>query len=524
MVRDANNRGIIGVLVTPALDQVQVDFAEDGTPLWGTDLRAPGDTRLDFNVRTNFVSEVRTLASGDRIPDGENRVNHPDHARLLAGSPLGVGDLVNRRAVDDYLYDLNRHPGRRVAVSVSSGEDPARGDTVLDYLVGETKPWTAFFNLSNTGTENTNEWRERFGFLHTQFTGNDDIFSFEYITAGFEDSNAVFLSYERPFESNDRVHWRVFGTFQDFEASDVGLPGVDFSGTQWGLGGELTWNFWQDGPSFLDLVGGARWESVNVDNEFADIDETEVFVIPYLGLSFENSTQVNTTTAFVGVEFNLDGLAGTNSPAVDGLGRFNTDADFFVFPFRVAHSFFLEPVFNNDDWRNITTPGSTLAHELFVAFRGQWAPSSRLNPQSQLPLGGLHSVRGYAESITAGDTVFVATGEYRLHVPRLFAPIPGQQRPVTQLFGEPFRSFPQEPYGSADWDLVLKGFIDVGRSLQNDREAFETNETLVGIGVGVDLLVKRNASFTIDYGVALEDAVDTSSGSQQFHFNFTLLY
>lgn len=524
VVRDFNNRGIIGVLVTPALEQIQVEFTDNGTPLWGADLRAAGDTTLDFNIRTNFVSEMRTVASGDRIPEDQPRVNHPAHAHVLANSPLGAGDLVNRRAVDDYLYDLNRHPGRNAAVSVSTGLNPGAGDTVLDYLISEAKPWTAFFNLSNTGTQSTKEWRERFGLLHTQFTGNDDILSLEYVTAGFSDSNAVFASYERPFEANDRFHWRIYGEFQDFEASDVGFPGADFSGTEYRAGGEIINNFWQSGPSFLDLVAGARWESVNVDNQFAGIEETERFVIPYVGIGFENTTQVNTTTAYVGVEISLSDLAGTNEPSIDGLGRFNTDADWVKFPFSAVHSFYLEPIFNNDNWRNISTPGSTLAHEVFVAARGQWVPDDRLNPQSQQVLGGLYTVRGYDEAITAGDTVIIATAEYRLHIPRLFTPTPGQQRQVSQLFGEPFRSFPQEPYGSADWDMVAKAFVDVGRSLNNDRESFEQNETLVGAGVGLDFLFKRNANFTIDYGVALNDAAGTTDGSQQFHFSFTLLY
>ena len=524
VVRDFNRRGIIGVLVTPALEQVRVEFDEDGTPLWGEDLRAPGDTTLRFNVRTNFVSEMRTVASGDRLPDDDPRVNHPAHDRILANSPLGAGDLVNRAAIDDYIFDLNRHPGRNARVTVSTGLNPAQGDTVLDYLVSEAKPWTAFFNLSNTGTRDTRTWRERFGLLHTQLTGNDDIFSLEYVTAGFSDSNAVFTSYERPFAENDRVHWRVYGEFQDFEASDVGFPGADFSGTEYRAGGELIYNFWQSGPSFLDLIGGARWESVNVDNQFAGIEETEQFLIPYVGIGFENSTQVNTTRAYLGVELNLEDVAGTNADSIDGLGRFNADADWLKVPFSFSHSFYLEPVFNRTDWENIYTPGSTLAHEFFASLRGQWTPDSRLNPQSQEVLGGLYTVRGYDEAITAGDTVIIATAEYRLHLPKLDVPLPGDEREVGTLFGKPFRWRPQEPYGSADWDLVTKAFIDVGRSLNNDRESFEQNETLVGVGVGVDLLFKRNASFTIDYGVALEDAAGTTDGSQQFHFSFTLLY
>ncbi|MEM6458188.1 MAG: hypothetical protein AAF710_02220 [Planctomycetota bacterium] len=521
VVRAFNDRGLIGVLVSPDPDQIEVAFDDDGTPRFGNDRRAPGNSVLRLLVRTNVVGEQRTVARGDRLADGDGPINHPMHRRILERSPLSVGDPIDRNRIDRYLFDLNRHPGRSVAVSVAAGRDPAAGDTTLDYLVAEAKPWTAFFNLSNTGTRDTRTWRQRFGLLNTQLTGRDDILSLEYVTAGFDESHALFASYERPFDHDDRLHWRAYATFQDFEASDVGFPGADFSGTEFGLGGELIWNFWQRGPSFLDLVGGARWESVHVDNSFAAIQETEPFFVPYVGVGFENTTQVNTTTAYLGVEFNL---ADTDEPDVDGLGRFDTDANWVKFPFRVAHSFYLEPVLNRDDWLDIQTPGSTLAHEVFLALRGQWAPSSRLNPQAQQTLGGLYTVRGYDEAITAGDTVVIATAEYRLHVPRLFTPTPGSQRAVAQLFGEPFRTFPQQPYGAADWDLVGKAFLDVGRSLNNDRQAFEQNETLVGVGLGVDFLFKRNANFTVDWGVALNDAAGTTDGSQQWHFSFTLLY
>ena len=60
--------------------------------------------------------------------------------------------------------------------------------------------------------------------------------------------------------------------------------------------------------------------------------------------------------------------------------------------------------------------------------------------------------------------------------------------------------------------------------INNDREAFESNETLVGAGLGLDFIYKRNLNLRADWGVALEDAAGTSDGSQQFHFNFTFLY
>ncbi len=522
VVRDVQELGLIGVVVSPDPTQIQAAFTPDGSPVWGEDLRG-GDDQLRMIVRCSKITLVRTVAQGDRPLDGP-LVNNPAHSRIRDNSPLRVDDLVSRDDIDDYIYDLNRHPGRSVAAEIFSGADSSRGDAGLGFIVSEAKPWTAFFNLSNTGTRETREWRERFGLLHTQLTGNDDVLSLEYVTAGFEDSHAIFLSYERPFEDNDRLHGRVFGTWQDFEASDVGFPGADFEGTTWTAGGELIWNFEQRGPEFFDLIVGARYENVNVDNRFADIDETEPFLIPYAALAYERATKTSTTTASIGVELNLDGVIGTDSPDLDGLGRLNTDADWVKLPFSLAHSFYLEPLLNRAKWLDITTGGSTLAHEVALSVRGQWTPDARLNPQSQQAAGGLFSVRGYDEAITAGDTVVIASAEYRLHIPKLGTPRVGEQRQVEQFLGQPFRRFPQQPYGAADWDLIPKAFVDFARVINNDREFFESNETLLGAGVGVDFIYKRNLNFKADYGVALEDAAETSSGSGQFHFSFTFLY
>ena len=520
VVRDFRDRGLMGVFVGPDPVQIAAAFTPDGEAIFGEDLRG-GDDALRLIVRTSTVSSVRTVAQGQRRLDG-SPINHPAHDRIRERSPLAAGDLADRDRLDDYLFDLNRHPGRTVAAEVFPGDDPAAGDAALGYLVGEAKPWTAFFNLSNTGTEETDDWRQRFGLLHTQLTGRDDVLSLEYITAGFEDSHALFASYEKPFESNDRLHYRIYGSYQDYEASDVGFIGADFSGTSFGLGGELIWNFKQRGPAFFDLVTGLRYENIEVSNPAGE--QTEPFLVPYVGLGYERATQTATTIAYVGIELNLEGVAGTDEPDVDGLGRLNADAGWFKLPFSLTHSFYLEPIFDRDDWLDLSTGGSTLAHEMLLSVRGQWTPESRLNPQAQQVAGGLYSVRGYAEAVSADDTVVIASAEYRLHLGRLNTPVTGENRAVEQFLGQPFRRFPQQPYGAADWDLIPKAFVDFGRTVNNDREAFEADETLLGAGLGVDFLYKRNLNLRADWGVALDDAAFTTAGSQQFHFSFTVLY
>jgi len=50
------------------------------------------------------------------------------------------------------------------------------------------------------------------------------------------------------------------------------------------------------------------------------------------------------------------------------------------------------------------------------------------------------------------------------------------------------------------------------------------SETLVGTGIGAELVVMRNLSLRLDLGVAMNDVGDTDSGETRLHFVGTILY
>jgi len=208
---------------------------------------------------------------------------------------------------------------------------------------------------------------------------------------------------------------------------------------------------------------------------------------------------------------------------VTRLGRVDADEDFAILSWQASQSFFIEPVLFREAWEDATTPGSsTLAHELFFSFRGQTTLGARVAPQFEGVAGGLYSVRGYDESVAAGDDLFLFTAEYRFHLPRVFSV---DDDPYdTMLFGRPFRWSRQEVYGSPDWNLILKAFVDVGATRVNDAQAGESDEDLLGVGIGAELQVLRNVNIRLDYGWALEDAGDNNAGDSRLHVQATLLY
>ena len=104
------------------------------------------------------------------------------------------------------------------------------GTTRLAYHVAEQKPWLVYAQVGNYGTEGTTEWRERFGFSHNQLTGNDDVLRLDYVTGNFDEVHAGFGSYEVPIWRLDRLRLRGYGSYSEYDASEVGarparLPG-----------------------------------------------------------------------------------------------------------------------------------------------------------------------------------------------------------------------------------------------------------------------------------------------------------
>jgi hemolysin activation/secretion protein len=412
-----------------------------------------------------------------------------------------------------------------VDLAVAAAQEP--GGIALDLLINENKPWLAYFQVSNTGTESTRQWRERFGFVHNQLTDADDILSLDYTTAGFEKSHAFIASYERPLWT-DSVRGRFFASLNEFTASDVGLGSQqDFTGDGSSVGAELIATVFQKRELFVDVVGGVRYQTVSVQNNTPGV-ETEGdsgYFLPSIGVRMERNTDTSSTDVRATVELNLADVGGTDEDTTNNLGRLGADKDWTTFQWDVSHSFYLDPLFFGGRWNDTGPEGhATLAHELSLSFRGQHAFGHRLIPTFQQVVGGLYTVRGYPESVVSGDTVLVGSAEYRLHIPQAFGydPNPGT------LFGDQFRWKPQAPYGRADWDLVARGFIDTGKTINSHRESYERDETLTGAGFGFEFLYKRNLSVRADFGWALHDAETgdkaVTSGSSRLHFVATLLF
>ena len=493
-------QGLGSIIVAP--DEMDIGFTT------GEDLREEGNTTLHLTIFLPTIKELHSFATGERVPEND-ATNNPVHSRILENSPVQAGETFWPNRVDDYVARLNRHPGRRVVAQLSPSYD--REQLYLDYQITESKPWIAYAAISNSGAESTGIWQARIGMVHLQLTNRDDILSLDFVMNTNTDVRAVNLGYQLPLWI-DTVRLEVDAGYADFEASSAdAFPFIsDFKGTQAHGGFNIAYNFLQIEEYFFDLRVGTTLEFIETKNStrfaFDNAAEEERttgndnFLPVRLGLGVERKNRNLKLSVSTWADFyTLDHDTSDPQSDFNNLGRLEPDNHPIVFRWDAKLALFIDALLA--DPKN---PAPISAHEFVMRYRGQSAFNKyRLIPHYQQIAGGADSVRGYEQGATAGDTVHLATLEYRLHVPRIFRP-----RPKTTQFpliGE-FAIAPRRPGERPDWDWVVKVFYDVASVRQSQRRDIEFNDVLQGVGVGTELFIKRNVQLRFDWGIGLEDA------------------
>lgn len=473
---------------------------------------------LVYEIGFARIGETRAVVRESR---GDPVTDSPQGLRIVSNSPAARGDFINQHSLDDFVFRLNRNPSRRVDLALSH----VQGESVdLDYLVTTSRPWSIYAQLSNTGTPQTTELRERFGFANYNLSGVDDTLFIDYVTGNFDEVHAVFASYERPFSCHDRLRWRAFASYSQYDASQVGLGALDFQGKTAGGGAELIWNFFQKRSFFAEATAGARFEHVEVSNN-AGTDTDNQFLLPYVGLRCDMRSDVADIAADLAAEFSLPDAAGTETDSIDQLGRFDSDDSWEILRGGVSASIFLENLIAPDQ---IAQGRGTLANELAISMRGFGSLGDRLPPNYAETAGGFYSVRGYPEAFAVGDIVVTGSAEYRFHVPRALDAYTDTGETPGKFFGQDFNWRPPRPLTRPDWDLVIKAFFDAGTVRTQHRLAFENNTTLYSAGIGAELVMGRGFTARVDWGIVLRDddtgQGNANEGDSRVHFVITLLF
>jgi hemolysin activation/secretion protein len=356
--------------------------------------------------------------------------------------------------------------------------------------------------------------------VDNELTGNDDILNLDAVS-DFQGTSSIVGSYEFPiapwvsYLGTDRLRGRVYASWDEYTARDLGFTGNNFSGNDQTVGLEATYNIYNYRTFFLDAIQGGRFQHLQVKSAIEQSNANVDYFIPYLGLRAQDDRQTFSYFAAANVE---GGFGGDSEQVLSNLGRVKPTRDWLVVQPSGQLSVFLEPLLFPDAFNS---GQSTLAHEFVILGHAQYAFDARLAPQFEETVGGFATVRGYPEAETAGDTVYVGTAEYRFHIPRAL----GIEPNPSTILGEPFRWAPQQPYQRPDWDLIFRAFLDAGRVTQDQILPGESNDTLVGAGAGLELQLRQNIDIRGDWGMALTNIKNgTQAGSNRFTLIMTLLY
>lgn len=545
-----HEQGLIGVYVRPSAEDIDINKEKD--------LRPAGDEALTIDIWVGRIKDVRTVALGNRL-GREWRVDNPVHQSIRSYSPLQplisgdeeTTDILNRRALEDYIFYLNRHPGRNVEAALAASDD--REGITLDYRVYEQKTWNVYAQVSDTGTRRTSPWQIRGGYINRQLTNRDDILSVQYMNGGLNDVHDVQLSYDAPWfapkrpdwmETSGRepawlawanrskvpwwgmgrLRWGIRGGWTGIRSDIVGaLPGgfdaVDeLKSSDWHAGGRLTYNFFQHRNLFVDVFAGGRFRGLDYENFSAANTGKVTLIIPEAGLDLERVNAYSAILANLSFEHAAP-LGSYNDYQFafgGGLGRAQTSPRWWLLKFAGGINYYLEPLLFPNAWRDPSSASSSrLSHEISLRAHGQYAFGSRLIPQSSQIIGGLYSVRGFPQGVAVGDNVYVGSFEYSFHLPRA---LPIQPEPLQLPWIGDFRVAPQQVYGYPDWDLIFRAYVDAGRTTRNRPQLGagpEYDQTLVGAGVGVELIFRGNIKARVDWARGIYQKTDIYSGSTQ---------
>lgn len=468
---------------------------------------------LDFSIEISRCGSVRTVTA----PEGsDEQTNAVQLAFVQRSSPVKKGEFLKKEQLSDYALYLSRYPDRRVDIEFHPLE--AMGEVGLDYLVQSGRPWHLFSNISNTGTNTIGEWVASFGFIHNQFLLRDAIARIEYAsTARFKNYHTVRASYEVPFFKVYRTRFRSHFSYMNYSSTQLGITGPLFSGRQTMGGGAFLTNLHQRGTLFVDGEAVLTFRAIRVINNSAGTDSDYVrFFTPRFALSLDKKNRAWSIASSVGLVTTINGkIVGKSHGYIEQLGASNVSNSWLYLDGYLSTSAYID---------SLTHPHTgRFAHEIRLTSAGQYTPHARLVPQFKGVIGGLNSVRGYPESFISGDSTAVVSGEYLIHIPRLFRP---SLRGKPKIFGKPFYASPPRPGVLPSWDLAFKLFVDAGGAHTN-RQQGEPNATLLSTGGGFDLNLMNYFIMRSDIGVVLKRAVGTSEverGHTRFSLSATLYY
>ena len=458
-----------------------------------------GDVRLRDGVLPVEVVEGRVSEISVTTYDPERNETEKGHLRrplVEAWSPVKVGQVINKKKLDDFVNLLNLNTDRYVSAIIARGAEP--NSLALGYDIYEANPWHYYIQVDNSGGSEERRWAPKIGFVNTNLTGRDDTISAVYqapLESDFDDNYSVFASYEFPLFT-PRLRLGLYGGRNEFDIAGGG--GIDFLGKGTFYGGMLRFNAFQTKGWFFDITSSLNREESKVTPSLFPTMGTDINMNLWgIGINAHRSDNMSrTSVAFDRVQ-NMGGSSQDKfwNP-VTFAGRQDTDRDFVIYTTSAAHSQYL---------------GADKVHRLSGSLR--WITSNeRLTPSKMTTFGGLYSVRGYKEDEIVADGGMLFSAQYEFDL-------------VKHNRVRAKRETESEDTAKKSWlrKLALLSFVDSARARTKSPVPGEQGiQELFSVGVGLAATLGDNFDAGIYYGHPLRSTDDTRRGRGRWSFNFIM--
>ncbi|MEN3941798.1 ShlB/FhaC/HecB family hemolysin secretion/activation protein [Prosthecobacter sp. SYSU 5D2] len=441
--------------------------------------------------------------------DEEAKRSWYDHEKLRSELAVESGSILDKRLIEDSIYNLNlspwsrlgredAHPFRTASVELAPS-DSVLATTDLSFKVTDRMPVQVFAGYDNTGTVLLGEHRFNLGavwFDAFSLGWNHQMAVQFQSDVEYERFHSALFSYQIPIKKWNQ-YFQFFAAYMD---SSVEIPaaGVEqvLEGTTWILGvrhhfGLPTWKISKD-ESILKNDRLALYHEVGIGFDFKASD---------------NNLAFGGTNVFAGENEVAQFMAEYNARQTDRLGETTFNLQFVYSPGGLTA--------NNDDEAFLAARSEGTANYIYsratlgrvfelgkmtdvlndfkfhLRATGQ-VSNENLIASEQLGLGGFDSVRGYPERVARGDYGLYLQAE-------LYSPA---FHPLNRLAGR----FPSEKSRDINDELRFLVFFDYGYGDVVTATPAEPGDlTLASVGFGLRYRFNKAMTLRFDYGFQLEE-------------------
>ena len=468
----------LGILSLMA-QEVKAHYASNGYILAKTYVpkQKVRDGKVKIVVREGEIGKIQVT--------GNKKLKSKDFVRRLR--KVKQEGALKEQTLEEVLTELNDMLGVKVRTVLKPGELPGTSDLILE--VTETPPYTASLDGDNFGSRFTGANRLGLSASAGNFFTLGDQFSFRGVRSDLEQSS-VTGSYLYPFIipfTDEDAKLKISPTYSEQTLGDT-LSSLAAGGNSNTFSLELSTNFLRSRIAQLtSKIGFDARHSKNY--QLSAVSSHDNILGVYLNVGGNTSDKYMGRSFF---DFTL--RRGINESdknralisRADGRGNILVASTSFM---RFQGTKFLGSYF-------------------IMKLSGQMT-SSRALSGDLFAAGGLGTVRGFPISEHSGDNGYLASVEYVLPFPYKI-PIGIEKLTLAQI-------------------LSLTGFIEYGEVFVRARQSGESNESITGGGVGIQLNLPKikwipASSFSTSYAVPLQGPNPSDGSYGTWYVNGLLSY